>query len=108
MVRLRLPFGMVHHTTVVSRKTPLDGRLELAAGLATLLGRFDGSLEVSYRGVTDSATLEQMACSCAKGDGAGHVHHFLRSELLRSLPPEATAHLSVDLDGGWIGIDAEP
>lgn len=95
---------MLHVTTIVSRKTPLDGRLEIPASLADRLSSPGAELVVSLGGDESPARLEVMACMCAKGAGANHHHHFLAAESLTSLPAGATVNLSVDVDEGRIGI----
>lgn len=95
---------MLHVTTVVSRKTPLDGRLEIPASLADRLSAPGGELVISLGGEESAARLEVMACTCAKGAGGNHLHHFLAAESLTALPAGATVNLSVDMDEGRIGI----
>jgi len=47
-----------------------------------------------------------MACTCAKGSASGtHVHHFLSSDELKSLPGGANVELMVDVEQGLIGIE---
>lgn len=95
---------MLHVTTVVSRKTPLDGRLEIPGSLADRLSSLGGELVISLGGEDSAARLEVMTCTCAKGAGANHQHHFLAAESLTALPAGATVNLSVDVDEGRVGI----
>jgi hypothetical protein len=95
---------VIHLTTIVSRKTPLDGRLEIPESLANRLADSDQALRVVVGGEETVARLEEMACTCAKA-GGNHTHHFLVADDLKSLPGGATAHLTIDIDQGIIGID---
>lgn len=92
--------------TVVSRKTPLDGRLEIPASLADRLSESGESLSVSVAGDEEPVMLEEMACTCAKG-GGNHVHNFLASEILKSLPAGANVNLAIDVEEGLIRIELE-
>jgi hypothetical protein len=98
---------MIHLTTVVSRKTPLDGRLEIPASLADRLLSAEMPLTISMQGERSAARLAEMACTCQKGAGAGHHHHFLESERLKALSPGANVALTVDIDSGLIGLHLE-
>ena len=99
---------MLHLTTSVSRKTPLDGRLEIPVSLADRLSSTGEPLAVLLHGSEDAVQLEVMACTCAKaGAGGQHVHHFLAGETLRALPAGANVSLDVDLDQGLIRIELE-
>jgi hypothetical protein len=99
---------LLHLTTVVSRKTPLDGRLEIPEELAYRLSSADTPLAISLHGEESLAHVEQMACTCAKGAGTNHVHRFLSSDILKSLPAGANVDLAVDVDQGLIRIEFEP
>lgn len=98
---------MLHVKTVVSRKTPLDGRLEIPESLAHRLSSSDAATSIALQGDEFPASVEEMACTCAKGAGANHRHHFLSSERLKSLPAGAGVNLVVDVDRGMIGIEFE-
>jgi hypothetical protein len=69
----------------VSRKTPLDGKLEIAAGAAARLAPFGPDLTIHTDAGDDTVRLSSMTCTCAKGGGSGHVHHFLESPILKGL-----------------------
>ena len=98
---------MLTFTTHVSRKTPLDGRLEIPASLADRLLSSGEPLSLSFQGAEEGANVEAMACTCAKG-GGNHEHHFLAAESLKALSPNSSVTLLVDLDGGRIEIDSTP
>jgi hypothetical protein len=92
-------------SATVSRKTPLDGRLEIPASLADRLLSSEQSLQLWVYGAEGSVQVEEMACTCSKAAGPNHVHSFLASDILRALPPNANVTLTVDLDSGVIRID---
>lgn len=99
---------MLLFETVVSRKTPLDGRLEIPASLADRLSSTGEPLSIVVLGEEESVQLEEMSCTCAKAAAGGaHVHSFLSSEVLKALPAGANVSLAVDVDQGVINIDIE-
>lgn len=94
--------------TIVSRKTPLDGRLEIPESLAQRLAESGEPLAVTLLGEEEPVQLEEMACTCTKASAGGaHVHNFLSSEILKSLPAGANVSLAVDVDEGLIRIELE-
>ena len=97
---------MLHVNTLVSRKTPLDGKLEIPEMLADRLSA-SASLAVVMDNESTPVGLEQMPCTCAKGAGTGHVHHFLVADELKTLPVGSNVNLSVDVDEGVIHLDIE-
>lgn len=94
-------------TTSVSRKTPLDGRLEIPASLADRLLSSGEPLALSFQGTEVAANVEAMACTCAKA-GGNHKHHFLAADVLRELAPDSSVTLLVDPESGRIEIDSTP
>lgn len=98
---------MLTFTTLVSRKTPLDGRLEIPASLADRLVSSGEALALSFQGTEVAANVEAMACTCAKG-GGNHEHHFLTAEALKELAPDSSVTLLIDLDTGRIELDSSP
>lgn len=97
---------MLHLQTIVSRKTPLDGRLEIPESLAGRLASAKAPLRVSLVGIEAPAQLEEMTCTCAKGAGDNHRHHFLVAEALKGLSGGANINLAVDVDEGLIRIES--
>ena len=94
--------------TVVSRKTPRDGRLEITASLADRLLSLQAPLTVSVGGDEQAVQLEEIPCTCNKSSSAGrHVHHFLTSELLKALTPETNVSVEVDVERGQVHIDPD-
>jgi hypothetical protein len=94
---------MLLERRTVSRKTPGDGRLEISHAAAEELRARAPSLEVELHGARAPGHVETMACSCAKA-GSPHEHHFLASELLKSLHAASDVELhlldSADPGGG--------
>jgi hypothetical protein len=96
---------VLHLQVVVSRKTPLDGRLEIPELLAHRLAASEVALTVSIPGGEAEVRLEEMACTCAKGAGGNHLHHFLAADALKALPAGANVNLEVDVDEGLVRIE---
>jgi hypothetical protein len=96
---------MIHLTTIVSRKTPLDGRLEIPESLAVRLSELEMPIHVLLAGEETVASVEGMACTCAKAGGSHH-HHFLAADVLKSLPAGAQARLTIDIDEGVVSIES--
>jgi hypothetical protein len=89
---------------VVSRKTPADGKLEIPTAFREHLAGDDRELFVQLGPNQAPAVLETMACHCAKAAVAGHEHHFLACELLRSLVPGSEVTLRRDTGSGAIVV----
>ena len=81
---------------LVSRKTPLDGKLEISPAAASRLSTLGADFLVASGGREERARLESMACTCAKGAGERHVHHFVESPLLKALSAGAQVRLEMD------------
>jgi hypothetical protein len=97
---------MLLQNAVVSRKTPLDGRLEILGSVADRLSDA-GPLTVLVGGLEEEGRVEEMACTCAKAGGA-HTHHFISSPALMALTPGVSVSLSIDVDEGTVQIDLAP
>lgn len=89
---------MLLETRQVSRKTPLDGKLEISAEAASRLATLGAEFTLVSAGRTDIGRLRAMTCTCAKMASGSHVHHFLESPLLRSLTPGS--EVGVEMEGG--------
>ena len=90
---------------LVSRKTPVDGKLELSSDTAARLEALGGAFPVVSLGREDQGQLESMECTCAKAAG-GHVHHFVVSPLFRALAPGSV--VNVMLDDTRSAVSVEP
>jgi len=98
---------LLHANAVVSRKTPLDGRLEIPESLADRLSAAEAPLAAALLGDESPVRVEEMACTCAKGAGGNHVHHFIAGESLKALPAGVNVSLAVDLEQGLIRIELD-
>ena len=88
---------MLIERRLVSRKTPLDGRLEISHDAATRLSSLGAEFPIRAAHEVGVARVEAMACTCQKGQGGQHVHHFVESAILRALVPGS--EVSVEIDG---------
>jgi hypothetical protein len=79
----------------VSRKTPGDGKLEISAGAAERLRAAANTLEIELGELRAPGRVETMACTCQKV-GSAHEHHFVTSELLKTLRAASQVDLHVD------------
>jgi hypothetical protein len=80
----------------VSRKTPLDGRLEISAEAADRLTPLGDEFALACAGHDGRARLHKLTCTCEKGSGGSHVHHFVESPLLASLAPGTIVRVELD------------
>jgi hypothetical protein len=82
---------------IVSRKTPLDGRLEISESTAAQLEPLGETFRVHTAHGDGEARLHAMTCTCAKSESSGqHRHHFVESEVLRAMEPGAHVRLELD------------
>ncbi|HEX6532986.1 MAG TPA: hypothetical protein VF041_00230 [Gemmatimonadaceae bacterium] len=91
---------------VVSRKTPLDGKLEISPATAGRIGALGETFSVACGGREGIARLHSMECTCAKGAGERHVHHFVESPLLEALAPGREVRVEMDEHRGEVRIEA--
>jgi hypothetical protein len=89
----------------VSRKTPLDGRLEISAASAEQLGALGAEFPVAALGRERPGRLESLECGCGKAADARHVHHFVVSPLLRGLAVGSEVRLEVDETRGALHVE---
>lgn len=88
---------MLIEQRTVSRKTPLDGRLEISESTVAQLARLGETFRVRTAHGDGEARLHAMSCTCAKSERTGqHVHHFVESDVLRALEPGARVRLELD------------
>ena len=88
---------MVIEQPTVSRKTPLDGRLEISASTVAQLAPLGQTFTVRTEHGSGEARLQSMTCTCAKSGVTGeHVHHFVESDVLRALEPGSRVRLELD------------
>ena len=88
---------MLIERRTVSRKTPLDGKLEISESAAELLASLGANFVLRTSDGEGSARLHEMRCTCAKAASAGeHRHHFVESDLLRALEPGTDVRVELD------------
>lgn len=88
---------MLIEQPTVSRKTPLDGRLEISESAVAKLVPLGDTFRVHTANGSGQARLHAMTCTCAKSASTGqHVHHFVESDVLRALEPGARVRLELD------------
>jgi hypothetical protein len=85
----------------VSRKTARDGKHEISAETAARLRTLSLPLHVSVDGVTDTATIVPMPCTCRP---EAHEHWFIEASALRSLEAGREVTTSLAADGRTIDI----
>ena len=80
---------MHHELRTVSRKTPLDGRLEISEAAMRVARAMPAEFALDVEGAAARARVTSLECRCGKAQAAGaHAHHFLESDALRALAPE--------------------
>jgi hypothetical protein len=87
---------MLIESRTVSRKTPIDGRLEITKVGAARLGGLGDGFEVAVGDEHAPARLGTMECTC-RGPELPHVHYFLESSALKRLEPGS--HVDLELEG---------
>jgi hypothetical protein len=83
----------------VSRKTPLDGKLEISAAAAAKIETLGESFPLRTASGEGRARLHEMTCTCTKASASGqHLHHFVESDALRALEPGTDVRVELDDD----------
>ncbi|MEO7965069.1 MAG: hypothetical protein ABIT38_14285 [Gemmatimonadaceae bacterium] len=90
---------MLLQLLTVSRKTPTDGKVEITLETARRLSPYGERLRINVEEAHSAGTVSSALCSCGKGNGDEHEHHFLASELFRGLTPNETIVLELVADG---------
>lgn len=93
-----MPYILLEQRSV-SRKTPLDGKLEISPAASARLDDLGLEFPVVAPQGEGVGRLESLECTCEKGatHGARHVHHFVSSSLFKALA--AGGEVRVHLDG---------
>ena len=94
---------MLVESRVVSRKTPVDGRLEITRVGAARLGGLGDGFELAVGAESAPARLGTMECTC-RGPERPHVHYFLESALLKQLEPGSNIDLEFEAMGNRIRV----
>lgn len=88
---------MLIEQRTVSRKTPLDGKLEISAAAAARLQPLGDSFPLRTEGAEGRGRLHEITCTCTKAAASGqHQHHFIESALLRVLEPNTEVRVEFD------------
>jgi hypothetical protein len=94
---------MLVERRTVSRKTPLDGRLEITKVGAARLGGLGDGFEIAIGEEHAPARLGTMECTC-RGPERPHVHYFLESTALKELEPGQDVELDLEGLGNLIRV----
>jgi len=97
--------NMVSLQVPVSRKTPLDGKLEIPAAAAEQLKVLGADFQIFAQGAEGRARLDAFECTCGKAAGERHVHHFVVSPLLQRLTAGAEVRVEMDLTRGVVRVE---
>jgi len=95
---------MLLERRTVSRKTPLDGRLEITKRAAERFSELAGSFDVELAGNRVPGSLGTMECTC-RGAENPHVHYFIESPALKRLA--AGDEVDLDLDAATRTVRVE-
>ena len=86
---------MLLERRTVSRKTPLDGRLEITKHAVQRFDDLAGTFDVELAGEHARGTIGTMDCTC-RGVDNPHVHYFIESPAFKQLA--AGDEVDIDLD----------
>lgn len=89
----------------VSRKTPLDGKLEVAPATAERAATLGESFVLRSGGRAGQARLATIGCTCARSAAGSHTHHFVESDLLRALAPGTGVRVELDEAAGALAVE---
>jgi hypothetical protein len=90
----------------VSRKTPLDGRLEISVEAAERVAVLGDDFALVSVGRHGRGQLRSLACTCAKAGGDGpHIHHFVESPLLAALVPGVAVRVELDEPAATVRVE---
>lgn len=94
---------MLVERRTVSRKTPMDGRLEITKVGAARLGGIGDGFQIAIGDEQAPARLGTMECTC-RGPERPHVHYFLESPMLKQLEPGKDVELDLEGVGNLIRV----
>jgi len=95
---------MLLERRTVSRKTPLDGRLEITKRAAQRFDDLDGSFDVDLAGERARGTIGSMDCTCRGADNP-HVHFFIESPAFKQLAAGEDVDLDLDTTTRTVRVD---
>jgi hypothetical protein len=91
---------MLLEVRTVGRKTPIDGKLEIAAATARRLQLLGSGLPLVMGDQRSVASIVSLTCSkCARAAEGAHEHWFVESVALRELSPGDAWALELTPDG---------
>ncbi len=99
---------MLLEVCTVSRKTPMDGKLEVTPATAARASSLGEPFPLRSGGRSGRARLVFLPCSCAKAGSAAHAHHFVESDLLRALEPGSDVRVELDEAGSSLSVEPLP
>jgi hypothetical protein len=91
----------------VSRKTPADGKLELAPATAERIRAMSSDPVLVVNGARGRATVSDLECTCGTVPDQ-HTHYFLESTLLRTLIPESEVAIDLLTDATTVVVANRP
>jgi len=86
---------MLVERRTVSRKTPVDGRLEITSVGAARIGGLGDGVEIAIGDDSAPGRLGTMECTC-RGLERPHIHYFLESSALKQLEPGSQVELDLE------------
>jgi hypothetical protein len=98
---------MLLERRTVSRKTPLDGRLEITKRAAQRFDDLDGAFHVELGGDRTRATIGTMDSTC-RGVDNPHVHYFIESPAFKQLAAGDEVDLDLDTATRTVRVDRRP
>jgi hypothetical protein len=98
---------MLLERRTVSRKTPLDGRLEITKRAAQRFDDLDGAFDVDLAGQRTRGTIGTMDCTC-RGVDNPHVHYFIESPAFKQLAAGDEVDLDLDTATRTVRVDRRP
>ena len=99
---------MLLEECTISRKTPLDGKLEISPDAARRLAALGNDLQLAAPDGDAVARLSSLECTCLKAAAGPHLHHFIESDSFRSFTPGATVRLELDSANRRLRVEAAP
>ena len=94
---------MLVERRTVSRKTSVDGRLEITRIGAARLGGIGDGFQLAIGDEHAPARLATMECTC-RGPERPHVHYFLESPALKQLQAGCEVELDLEATGNVIRV----
>jgi hypothetical protein len=94
---------MLIENRTISRKTPLDGKLEITKRAAERLMKFGERIRVDVGGRHATVALSTYDCTC-RGTDKPHVHYFIESPVFKKLEPGSEVRLDWDEENETLAV----